>query len=89
MRRQSRQNAELAAKDRLSFHQITTCPFSRGAMLEKGLKGNINKDTIISKVFKFHDEVKSVVEVHLQEGFKNKRRYSLSVDEYTCRNRHS
>ena len=53
---QQQMYAELAAVDRLSFHQIASSNFIRNAMLKEGLKSHTSHNTVKHKVFQYYDE---------------------------------
>ena len=84
---QQQMYAELAAVDRLSFHQISSSKFIRSAMVKQGLPSHTSPNTVREKVFQYYDEAKVIMIDHLQKKIKENCRFALSFDEYTGKNR--
>ena len=73
--------AELAATDRLSFHQIARSDFIRSAMRDKKFIAHSSPTTIRSKVFEFYQEAKAAVTDELKQGISKGLRSAVSFDE--------
>ena len=84
---QQQMYAELAAVDRLSFHQIANSSFIHNSMLKDGLRSHTSHETVKNKVFQYYEEAKVIVIDHLQKKIKENCRFALSFDEYTGKNR--
>ena len=73
--------------DRFSLFSISKSQFIRQAMSNNRFNCHVSKDTIRSKVFTYYDEAEAELKAHLKKELEAGKRYSLSFDEYTGRNR--
>ena len=80
---QQRMYAELAAVDRLSFHQIATSHFIHDAMQSKMLSAHTSPNTIRSKVKEFYEYAKEDVKKRLQSMRDQGTRFTLTFDEWS------
>jgi hypothetical protein len=84
---QQQMYAELAASDRFSFGQIANSDFIRDAMRKNQFQAHISPHTVRKKVFEFYEEARTAVKAHLQKEVEAGKRFAVSFDEYTGKNR--
>jgi len=85
---QQQMYAELAASDRLSFSQIANSDFIRDAMRNQHhFQAHTSHNTVRNKVFEFYEEAKTAVKAQLQKEVEDGKRFAVSFDEYTGKNR--
>ena len=84
---QSRVYAELAAKDRFSFNQISSSKFIRSAMQQKFNVAHTSHTTIRAKVKDFWIEAKKETLLELKKKKEDGERFALTFDEWTGGNK--